>query len=177
MNSMTALAKLRDQFHTTRYTEDFRVDANLMAAALKEIDAALSAPKAEAVTVKPLEWIGDHVASAETPFGTYTVAENIKDRWEWTFHKYPCGSPDETAYETEDKAKAAAQADYEARILSAIDTSPVPALTDEAVERALAVWFVSDNLLDTEHPETIAVMREAMRASLLAAFPSKGEGE
>lgn len=39
---MTALAKLRDQFNGARHTKDFCVDANLMAAAFGEIDAALT---------------------------------------------------------------------------------------------------------------------------------------
>ncbi|WP_139975809.1 hypothetical protein [Ochrobactrum sp. CGA5] len=70
--------------------------------------------------VKKLEW--DEDGCAKTPFGMYTVAENAEDTWSFTFYDYPYGIP-EGEFGTLDEAKAAAQADYEARILSALEPS------------------------------------------------------
>ncbi|RWN55876.1 MAG: hypothetical protein EOR99_35075 [Mesorhizobium sp.] len=69
------------------------------------------------VAVKGLEWEGNY---AKTPFGAYTVCENTEERWEFTFHSYPYGVADDTTFDKEGEAKAAAQADYEARIRGAI---------------------------------------------------------
>ena len=87
--------------------------------ALREAASRLQAPAVAEVEVKPLEW-GSY--GADTPFGSYTVAENFDDKWEWTFHRYPYGSPDDTVYDTEAEARQAAQSDYERRIRSALRT-------------------------------------------------------
>lgn len=68
--------------------------------------------------VKQLEWDG-YIAT--TPFGSYTITERNDGEWEWTFHCYPFGTPDDTSHATEDAARAAAHADYERRILSALE--------------------------------------------------------
>lgn len=73
------------------------------------------------VKVKALEWEDDIIA--QTPFGAYTVADTVDDEWEWTYHRYPFGEPDETKHPTKDAAKAAAQSDFERRILSALTPS------------------------------------------------------
>lgn len=80
-----------------------------------------SAP-AGVVGIKPLEWGDDYCA--ETPFGTYTVAEDTEDRWEWTFHRYPYGVPDDETHDTKQGAQAAVQADYETRIRACLITPP-----------------------------------------------------
>lgn len=69
--------------------------------------------------VRPLIWDGN---VASTPFGAYTVCEDDDD-WSYTFHNYPYGDPD-AGHITEEGAKAAAQADYEKRILSALLSEP-----------------------------------------------------
>lgn len=72
-----------------------------------------------------------------------------------------------------------------------MNMSPVPALTDEAVERAakamydLKPFHGLDNRPDPipwpeyalANPELAETMHAKARAALLAAFPSKGEGE
>lgn len=73
--------------------------------------------------VKPLEW---NATLAAHPFGTVTVSEGLDDRWRYTFHEYPYGTESDEAFDCIEAAKAAAQADYEQRILSALEprTSP-----------------------------------------------------
>lgn len=75
------------------------------------------APPAPSVAVKALEWDGN---GAQTPFGAYTVGENVDDRFQWTFHSYPYGSPDDLEHPDAESAQAAAQADYQARIRAAL---------------------------------------------------------
>lgn len=131
--------------------------------------AAFSDPKAEAVTVKPLVWEVEggwrHIGKPPARFADfcYWVMDQDKGYMVPTLKK---------TYPTLEEAKAAAQADYEARILSAIYTSPVPALTDEAVERA---YEAAKNAMPHEALSEIAP-GELERVAL-AAFPSKGEGE
>ncbi|XHB99383.1 hypothetical protein ABWH97_00085 [Nitratireductor sp. ac15] len=193
------------------------------------------APKAEAVTVKPLEWEKlDEVSYRATAIGLrYYVYLNSDDG---LWHMYSEGyQPVNGEFTTSEEAKAAAQADYAARILSAIDTSPVPtltageeaggqvaappvaymtegygykrvflereaaeklarggdgevtplyaspipALTDEAVERAAKA--IHDGPLGASDEEDFGDnkasdwCREVARAALLAAFHSKGD--
>lgn len=141
--------------------------------AYHRIRAALSAPKAEAVTVKPLVWVDGKFSdkhpreTADSILGTYEVLQWAQGDFGGSVPAEDRGSSNREfcGAKTMEQAKAAAQADYEARILSAIDTSPVPAITDEAVERALVEWSKPN---DKREPF------EIMRAALLAAFPSKG---
>lgn len=80
-----------------------------------------------AVTVKPLEWTkaadGD-LSRAETIIDTYRVWTHHESdgRWFWCLTGVVDGHAKDEA-----TAKAAAQADYEQRILSALSPSPVPA--------------------------------------------------
>ncbi len=101
-------------------------------------------PKAEAVTVKPLVWEelgGDYFAhSLVGQYGIGIVQESyiatprsIDDTGQWNDEVFARGIGRAGDGIGLPKAKAAAQADYEARILSAIDTSPVPKA--EAVPR------------------------------------------
>lgn len=107
------------------------VDYRYSALALrKAVDAALSAskPVAEAVKVKPLEWqmlpppfaTGPLRPTARMPLGTYTITEIFvgKDEhitWFSLLEGSAVGSGP-----TQDHAKAAAQDDYEQRIMSAL---------------------------------------------------------
>ena len=173
---------------------------------LRKLDAALSAPKADAVTVKPLEWerfdtSPEAVIYVAQPVVGYYEAGSFADG---TIGGVMPSSPRPDEYgrnyvkfeaESVEAAKAAAQADYEARILSAIDTSPVPALTDEAVERVARAWTSIDGKLvefEDERKSGCSLMEEdtgtyegymtdaaelLRRSGLLATFPSKGEGE
>lgn len=68
------------------------------------------------VKVKPLEW---GVFGAVTPLcSSYFVRQYDDERWGW----HLTYGPEQTErFETADEAKAAAQADYEARIRSALE--------------------------------------------------------
>ncbi|QTG12396.1 hypothetical protein G6M86_03675 [Agrobacterium tumefaciens] len=94
---------------------------------------AVAAPPAPSVAVKALEWEGN---VAQTPFGAYTVGENVDDRFQWTFHSYPYGSPDDLEHPDAESAQAAAQADYEARIRSAVSAQVQDVAGWQAIETA-----------------------------------------
>ncbi len=149
--------------------------------------AALSAPKAEAVS-----WDGMQTApkdgtivrllvvpdpEAWTPFddshnpyetiGFNNLADTDEDRWEfvgwdWNHDCFVSGLGEVIGW-------------------LPFHTSPVPALTDEAVERAAKA--IHDGPLGANDEEDFGDnkasewCREVARAALLAAFPSKGEGE
>lgn len=118
------------------------------------VDALRTIPSTQ-VSVKPLEWVYDEmrgVWSAQDGFGRhYTVSDS-----QW-FH----GSLSEFiwvdgGYEA---AKAAAQADYEARILSALDMQPtvspellatthdVAALVEAAEKVINSYWHSTDGVI------------------------------
>lgn len=90
-----------------------------------EISATLDSAPApasgvDAVAVKPLEWNGP---TAETPFGDYSVGDfSMTDdpEWYWTRGGYPYPARSDESFLSDADAKAAAQADYEQRILSAL---------------------------------------------------------
>lgn len=108
--------------------------------------AALSREGEARVQVKPLVWEPWEnqrhgynnrliAARAETPFNAYFLEhDDGSGRW-WVTDRI-MGPEIAGPFGDEQEARAAAQADYKARILSAINTSPVPDITDEAVERA-----------------------------------------
>lgn len=104
-----------DGFPTTRHIA--RLDPDTVRALCT---LALSAIASRQPVVKPLRWTEE--GDAGTPFGAYTVrdAEGGADGYQWTFHSYPFGVPDDTIYKHASLAKAAAQADYTQRILSAL---------------------------------------------------------
>lgn len=110
--------------------------------------AALPAvtPQPVGVTVKPLEFRNSYgVLRAETPFGDYMVVRTI-------LH-LPGRHGAQMVCADAEAAQAAAQADYEARILSAIEPAPVTlpeaaqvqALVELAEELITAVWHLMDN--------------------------------
>jgi len=108
-----------------------------------DIDAAFSdwiakaAPQPAAVTVKPLEWDG-HVA--HTTFGSYAV-HDCRGYGQTYRLRLPMGVEGHTMldhgselmFTTQELAQAAAQADYEARILSALTIQPADPLSDPRV--------------------------------------------
>ncbi|MEI3803114.1 hypothetical protein V6R85_01210 [Agrobacterium sp. CCNWLW32] len=112
-----------DKMMTAAVAAYVKVDKKCRPAAMRAaLEAALSAVEpqpAPSVAVKALEWrqntIDFEIWSAETILGPYNVMK-IVNRWDvsrYTLHKI--GSFNEL-----DEAKAAAQADYEARIRSAL---------------------------------------------------------
>lgn len=94
----------------------------------------MTAAKAH-VRVKPLEWTGSETnADAECATGEYEIESGWKDkiggiRWfAWIHRTHDDGSVPYfhgTEAPTLEAAKAAAQADYESRILSAIEVEEV----------------------------------------------------
>jgi len=128
--------------------------------------AAHTRAEAAGVKVKPLEWDGDR-HRAKTIVGNYSISKSIIfDGWLWALD----GVLTEVA-PSEDEAKAAAQADYERRILSALALPAVP----EGVVRAedwenachALVWTSDPDLFDlirnqayVEADERIAAQKE-----------------
>lgn len=114
--------------------------------------AALEAQLAERVRVKPLVWVptrlwnrNDYHGSepivieyvSEGPFA-YTLSANyqIGNSWDARLGK---GSPIKNGRCVSfGEAKAAAQADFERRILSALEAAPAPKVTEAMVEAAAA---------------------------------------
>jgi hypothetical protein len=97
--------------------------------------AALAAPAsaAEPVKVKPLEWVDDETRpdtswQANTFWGHYRIFQvwwGAQDKW-----GFCCADTAEQLFHTLEAAKAAAQADYEQRILSALATPPASSLSE-----------------------------------------------
>lgn len=86
---------------------------------LEEIAAAIRALPAAQVKVKPLVWECDARWPSTVWSGGYQINDQDENEWLMTT---PQG--DSATFETIDAAKAAAQADYEARILATLDLSP-----------------------------------------------------
>lgn len=86
------------------------------------------------VKVKPLEWSEVFIGlkRATTDIGRYEVY--CFDRYDWRM--YPAGkiASDSTSYPSLEAAQAAAQADYERRILSSLEPSPAFEEMVEALE-------------------------------------------
>lgn len=84
-----------------------------------------SNPVAEAVKVKPLEWNApDSWNIAESVVGTYIVRPCLATNYAGQFVMH-CGDEEKSSlYPSEEAAKNAAQADYEQRILSALEAKP-----------------------------------------------------
>lgn len=124
----------------------------------------------EAITVKPLVWTFErrHGLDVHTGQGLglkYEAAPKVSSPgWVVVFGR------SEVIFDSDDEgevsAKAAAQADYKKRLLSEIDSFPIYAPTEEAVERALKAFHGS-----RKHTSN----RAAMYSALLAAFPHMGE--
>ena len=78
---------------------------------------------ADLVRVKPLVFSvrpedGSRIKSADCPFGRYRIADRGEYGWGWSRPGY---NPFNEIVGSEEQAEAAAQADYERRILSAIE--------------------------------------------------------
>jgi hypothetical protein len=103
-------ARSADAHHAfyTRLADNAALDT-----AAADIIEAQSKALAEARVVKPLEWEdGPNGSWAQSIVGPY----HIEWRNAWVWNIYSC--------DTKDEAKAAAQADYATRILSALTPTP-----------------------------------------------------
>lgn len=93
-----------------------------------------------AVKVKPLVW-DFHPVNPQTGFLPYDIAPGIGGSYliehcrgnGGEFDMWLPNQVNGTRFDTREAAKAAAQADYEARVLSALDVTPAPSLA-EALE-------------------------------------------
>ena len=101
-------------------------DAKAMRERIAELEAAMAGAEELArradlpapVRVKPLVWEGPAWKKlAQTPWGRYAVSKAI-GAWYWSWNGDMTPAQDEAA------AKAAAQADYEARILAELEPKP-----------------------------------------------------
>jgi len=109
------------------------------------LTAALAAMPGPAVKVKPLEWVLYRTKGywcANTTAGRY-IAWEIEDGALFCWN--PEANSSDTVYRSLQAAKAAAQADYEARILSAL--TPAPDLASEN-ERLMAALLECDEYFD-----------------------------
>jgi hypothetical protein len=114
--------------------------------------ADLATPPAGQVTVKPLSWAtGDGGCSgrAETPFGPYWYGDGRNfekpELWYWAFN-----GEDGHRFTRLVEAKAAAQTDYKARILSAL-TPPAGQATDSRIADYEAAHSYALQLADALH--------------------------
>lgn len=106
----------------------YRAQAASLIASLTPADAvaALDEVRRQARRVKPLVWIvysNNGNCCADTSFGKYTVEDCYEDGWGmWTPREHDDGlDPANGFHQTLEAAKAAAQSDYEARILAALE--------------------------------------------------------
>ena len=81
--------------------------------------------KERGIKVKPLVWLpftfcGQDAFSAESECGPWTVVQYSGRDGDWAFTN-PLGDDSDDEWSDPETAKAAAQADYEARILGALE--------------------------------------------------------
>lgn len=137
------------------------------------------------VRVSPLVWTAK--GYAQTPFGKYLVVREDwsgqEDFWFVCFAGKPYGQCGE--HSSEEAAKAAAQADYEARILAAIEPAPVSVreaarvLLDECKDGEVWRMYVNAMMpvlnadLSADSWNTV----DEIRAAFAAALRAIAEGE
>ncbi len=122
-------------------------------AAIPAADPVTNADSHQRVTVNPLGWVKHPTAPiwrADTAIGSYKVFTTHGVTWDFDSATDRNDRTSETAKDA-DAAFAAAQADYEARILSALDAQPdTSALADAAMREAAgetAAKFLHDLFL------------------------------
>jgi len=96
-----------------------------------QVEAALTAslPFLQGVKVKALEWGSTSYGTPEvfTDVGVYRIVSAWNGGWSLTWNNSSILDSDgRSNFPTQEAAKAAAQADYEARVRSAIDPAPSP---------------------------------------------------
>ena len=155
--------------------------------------AQLATARADAVRVKPLVWedMGDY-ERAPSCVGVYEVGWNggawaqcdDPSMWEWS------SGEDHRSLTTSD-AKAAAQADYEARIIAALEPAPSApspeavaraALEDAVAEALYALSWAKANLADYsfqigEGRKDFPVLDRALARAHAAIVAKAGGGE
>ncbi|WLS01693.1 hypothetical protein [Shinella oryzae] len=140
------------------------------------LTAALSDKQAGEVKIKPLEWPNDsdwNIATSE--LGRYVVRPCLATNFsgQWLLRRAGAESSDKTLYPSEDAAKAAAQADYEQRIRSALVYVP-------AVESEPVAYLRLDNRTDIDGETYTGLQMSDVsdeRAFPVYAHPPLREGE
>lgn len=90
------------------------------------IDKAALAAKG--LRVRELEWVLGRFCSqdafyADAPTGNWAIVQYSSRNGRWAYED-PSGETSDEDWESASLARAAAQADYEVRIIAALDTSP-----------------------------------------------------
>ena len=109
--------------------------------------------------VKALEWRDeshhdgeggvDWWMQADTPFGAITLTHNSRHTLPWLLEPFRPGLS--SNFSTQDEAKAAAQADYEARILSTHE--PAPATVTEVLRAETTAEHLARDMREGRFPE------------------------
>lgn len=177
-----------DDFEQSRYD-------GLVAA----LEAALSAAE-PSVAVKDLEWnLNDSWNVSKTVIGTYVVRPCLATKFagQWLLRRAQNEDSEKTLYASEEEAKAAAQADYEARIRSALIAQVQDVVCEtcngtgkEARHQIcrdcddgwqLAPMEPSDDMIAAAKATTSAALTRSHAAeiyrAMLAAAPAKQEGQ
>jgi hypothetical protein len=117
--------------------------ADLLETLAAERDALQAAAQPHAVTVKPLVWVpttikGEHLRdTAQDMDGKLRYEVGVTEGHYYLMVSRPQGGLESRgSYGSEELAKAAAQADYERRILSAIDAQPASEVRKAAYLKA-----------------------------------------
>lgn len=122
------------------------VDLGTLRAILTELQSLRSKPVASGV-VKPLEWKQhtEGVWRAETLIGDYRVwtHHEADGSWFWNLSGGTITRSDKCA--SDEAGKAAAEADYRNRIMSALELPQPKAVTEEMVERACKTFFADED--------------------------------
>jgi len=134
--------------------------------------AALAAERAATVTVKPLEWVKDTMpnaapqryrAATHDGTGDYSVSgSKNSDAWQWFRNGYFVDGHQHHKPMPLDAAKAAAQADYDARIRSAItitsgtDSAKMHKAVEALRESVLAIQYLDERAPSGTTPPTLA---------------------
>lgn len=132
----------------------------------------------EAVSVKPLKWSEVPTAGvakwqAESNFGFYAVHANRDNSWSFNPPQLFGGK---NGFHSPKKAMAAAQADYEARIRSALIASPAPAPEAPAMAALRLYNLYAAMPAGTKKREAYADFTSAKRAALATqADATKGD--
>jgi Lar family restriction alleviation protein len=139
------------------------------------------------VSVKPLEWEDVGYGWAKTSWGGYTITDRFDPFWDeafgWEHSSRGDGDRSEEVFESVDAAKAAAQADYEARILPAIQPDPsveglIEALRDIRENIYARMGGPEDGPADEWewYQEGLAEASRSIRAALAAYEGEKRDG-
>jgi len=126
---------------------------------------AASVKTGEAVEVRPLEW-RDHsfeddiLYIARTPWEDYRITFTRDYTWPWVLKPFLAEGSN---YQTLDAAKAAAQADYEARIRSALVMEPVKA--EPALDELLSACAAANEERIVVDPHAILSAKRAPAAA------------